>query len=95
MKLRSYISTLLGVSIFLDLLFIYGVAGSLETDYITMRQAVIKGITACVYLGIAVMLYNRLARNESVRLSKKRRNELKVSDGRGIWQQPRKRGKAC
>ena len=95
MRLRQYIHLFLVTSIFLDLLYIYGIAGSLETDFISMRQAVIRGITACVYLGIAVMLYNRLARNESARLSKKRLNELNESDEGGIWQQRRKRGKAC
>lgn len=86
MRLRLYIHSFLGTSIFIDMFYIYGIAGSLETDFITMRQAIIRGSIACVYMAFAVILYNRFSRKESTRLSKKKFNRHKENDRRGIWQ---------
>jgi hypothetical protein len=61
----SYLHSFLSVTILLDLLYVYGVAGSLETDFITERQAVLRGFIACAYLAIAAFVYNRIVIDEN------------------------------
>lgn len=62
--MKHKIKSLLPLSIFLDIFFIWGVCGSLEVDCITLGQAMVRGVIASVYLVLATVTYMIIERKE-------------------------------
>lgn len=59
-KLRA----ILPLSIALALFYLYGTAGSLEVDSITLGQALVRGGITSMYLVIATVTYIKLGKEE-------------------------------
>ena len=64
-KYKSHLQAFLAVIFFLALLYVYGVAGSLECDKITVGQAMVGGLIGCAYMAISVITYKIIGKEES------------------------------
>lgn len=62
--MKHKFKSLLPLSIALGLLYLYGTAGSLEVDSITIGQALVRGSITSVYLVLATVTYIILGKEE-------------------------------
>ncbi len=62
--MKHKLKSLLPLSIAVALFYLYGTAGSLEVDYITLGQALVRGVIASVYLVLATVTYMIIERKE-------------------------------
>ncbi|QHQ61361.1 hypothetical protein Ana3638_11740 [Anaerocolumna sedimenticola] len=63
-KYKSRLQAFLVITFFLALLYVFGVAGSLELDRLTVRQALVSGGIGCAYMAVSVITYKYIGKEE-------------------------------
>ena len=63
-KHKSRLQAFLAVTFATALIYVYGVAGSLELDRITMEQALTSGAIGLAYMVVSAITYNYVGKEE-------------------------------
>ena len=63
-KHKSRLQAFLIITFTIALIYVYGVAGSLELDRITMGQALISGAVGLAYMAVSAITYLYLGKEE-------------------------------
>lgn len=63
-KYKSRLQLFLAVTFMLALLYVYGIAGSLECDRITVGQALVGGAIGIMFMLISGITYTYLGKEE-------------------------------
>lgn len=63
-KYRSRLQLIVTVTFLLALLYVYGIAGSLECDRITCGQALVSGAIGIMFMLISGITYTYLGKEE-------------------------------
>lgn len=63
-KRKSRLQAFLVVTFTMALIYVYGIAGSLELDRITMGQALTSGAVGLAYMAVSAITYNYVGKEE-------------------------------
>lgn len=62
--MKHKLKSLLPLSIFLSIFYIWGIVSSLEVNFLTVGQVLVRGSIALVYLVLATVTYIKLGKEE-------------------------------